>query len=542
MWQRKPITERKFDRLADQLRRQVQAQSRAAGLSAATLERVRQEIVLPALLPYQRAWIEDSAPVKVVEKSRRVGISWADAYDSVETAAVKDGQDVWYVGYNKDMAEEYILDCAEWAERIGAVAKNEGEEVIKDPDGDILIYRLRLASGFRIAALSSKPSNLRGKQGKVKIDEAAFHPDLPGLLKAALALRMWGGSISIMSTHDGYGNKFNELLLDCRSGAKPYSVHRVAFTEAIDAGLYRKICERLGREWSPEAERKWVADVRAEYGADAAEELDVIPAQGGGIPLPRAVVEQCMSRNLPVLRVEKSKEFVMLSALAREMELSDWCDDALRPVLAELNAQRRSYVGVDFGRSGDLSVFFVLQEAGASWAVDFDLIDMSFQQSPKLVCPVIIELANVPHEQQRQLLWYLLDLLPRFSHVALDGRGNGSWLAEVTMQRYGAARAQVVMFSDGWYRDNMPRYQALYQDKQIALPYSIDIIDDHRAMRWMEGVIKLPKDTGQKGRHGDSAIAGALAEFASRQEGGGPVEYHSVQPRRSSGGGWQRRR
>jgi phage FluMu gp28-like protein len=522
MWKQKPITAHKYDKLAEQLRRQVQQQSLAAGLSPAVMERVWQEIVLPALLSYQRAWIEDVAPVKVIEKSRRIGISWTDAADSVLAAAAQDGQDVWYIGYNKDMAEEYILDCVEWAGRIGAAAENEGEAVIKDPDGDILIYRLRLASGCRIVALSSKPANLRGKQGKVKIDEAAFHSDLPGLLKAALALRMWGGAVSVMSTHDGYGNKFNELILDCRSGAKPYSVHRVTFSEAVDAGLYRKICERLGLVWSPEAEAQWIAEVRAEYGVDAAEELDVIPAQGGGTPLPRAVVEQCMSIELPVLRIEKSKDFVTLPAMAREVEVEDWCDDALQPVLARLDKQRRSYVGVDFGRSGDLSVFFLLQESSAP--------------PPKLICPAIIELANVPHEQQKQLLWYLLDRLPRLSHVALDGRGNGSYLAEVTAQRYGS-RAQAVMLSEGWYRDNMPRYQALYQDKQIVLPYSVDVIDDHRALRWIDGVMRLPKETGQKGRHGDSAIAGALAEYASRKAGGGTVEFHRVEPRRSSGAG-----
>jgi phage FluMu gp28-like protein len=477
-------------------------------------------------LSYQQAWLADQSPVKVIEKSRRIGISWADAADSVLAAASQDGQDIWYIGYNKEMAEEYILNCVEWADRIGAAAENEGESVIKDPDGDILIYRLRLASGCRIVALSSKPANLRGKQGKVKIDEAAFHNDLPGLLKAALALRMWGGSISIMSTHDGYGNKFNELIIDCRSGSKPYSVHRVSFTEAVNAGLYRKICEQLGLEWTPEAEAKWVSEVRSEYGADTAEELDVIPAQGGGTPFPRALVEQCMSLELPVLRLEKPKDFAMQSVVARETDVDDWCADQLIPVLAQMDKQRRSYAGMDFGRSGDLSVIFLLQELPTP--------------PPKMRCPVIVEMDNIPHEQQKQVLWYLLDRLPRLSHIALDARGNGSYLAEVTAQRYGS-RVTQVMLSEGWYRDNMAAYQAAYQDRQVELPYSLNVIDDHRALKMIDGVIRLPKATGQAGRHGDSAIAGALAWFSCRQNGGGPIEYHRIEPLRSSGGGWQRR-
>ena len=41
------------------------------------------------LLPYQQRWLADKAQVKVVEKSRRIGLSWAEACDSVLCAARK---------------------------------------------------------------------------------------------------------------------------------------------------------------------------------------------------------------------------------------------------------------------------------------------------------------------------------------------------------------------------------------------------------------------------------------------------------------------
>ena len=41
-------------------------------------------------LPYQRAWIEDKSPLKIIGKSRQIGISHADAYDSVVKAAMRD--------------------------------------------------------------------------------------------------------------------------------------------------------------------------------------------------------------------------------------------------------------------------------------------------------------------------------------------------------------------------------------------------------------------------------------------------------------------
>jgi phage FluMu gp28-like protein len=38
---------------------------------------------------------------------------------------------------------------------------------------------------------------------------------------------------------------------------------------------------------------------------------------------------------------------------------------------------------------------------------------------------------NVPFDQQRQVLFYVVDHLPNFMAGANDARGNGQWLAEV---------------------------------------------------------------------------------------------------------------
>ena len=81
-------------------------------------------------------------------------------------------------------------------------------------------FRLKFASGFKIVALPSVPRALRGKQGLVIIDEAAFHKDLAEVLKAAVALLMWGGQVVVVSTHDGSANPFNLLLDDIRANGE----------------------------------------------------------------------------------------------------------------------------------------------------------------------------------------------------------------------------------------------------------------------------------------------------------------------------------
>ena len=223
-------------------------------------------------LPYQRKWIADRAGVKVYEKSRRIGITWAEAFDSaldrVDQRPRRNGLLVYRLqqgngaGVRRDrrgVGEEAQKDRR---------ADQRGSRV-KDEDEDILAYRIRFASGNKIVALSSRPSNLRGKQGIAIIDEAAFHDDLPGLLKAALAFRIWGGRVHVISTHNGENNAFNELITNIRAGRlKGYSLHRTTFDEAMAQGLYRAICRESGKDWSEEAEREFRAEVFAEYGYD----------------------------------------------------------------------------------------------------------------------------------------------------------------------------------------------------------------------------------------------------------------------------------
>lgn len=125
-------------------------------------------------------------------------------------------------------------------------------------------------------------------------DEAAFHPDFKALLKAAMALMMWGCRIMILSSHNGENNPFFELISDIRSGKRPGKVYRVTFQEAIADGLFKRVCQMTGQTWSEEAEKAWVAQMYAYYGNDAQEELDVIPSSGSGVVLTRAQIERCM--------------------------------------------------------------------------------------------------------------------------------------------------------------------------------------------------------------------------------------------------------
>ena len=466
------------------------------------------------LLAYQKRLLNTVAAhaVTVCEKSRRIGATWGIASFAVLLAG-KDrgagGMDALYIGYNLDMAREFIATCGEWAKALNLAAGEMAEVLLPDGDRDIQAFRIAFASGFEIVALASRPRSLRGRQGFVIVDEAAFHDDLGELLKAALALLMWGGKVLLISTHDGADNPFNQVIEEARAGRKPYAVVRITFDEAVADGLYERICLKKKETPTPEGRAKWMAEIRAFYGDDADEELDVIPRQGTGTFLPTTLVERRMEDGIPVVRWACDDKFAMLPAHVREADAAEFCERHLKPLLATLDPDLNSYYGQDFARSGDLSVIWPIQ------------VQKNLRRRP----PFLVELRNVPFEQQRQILFYIARRLPRFTAAAMDATGNGAYLAEVAAQEFGFQRIAQVKLNESWYREAMPKFKAAFEDGLTALPRDADVLADHKAIKIVRGVPVVIRETQKAGkgedakkggkRHGDSAIAHLLAYIAT---------------------------
>ena len=465
------------------------------------------------LLSYQKEWVADQADVSLWEKSRRIGASWCDASDSVLTSGVEGGMDSLYIGYSEDMTKEYIEDCAMWARAFSLAAGEVAEMLFVEEDdkgekNSIKAFRIDFASGFKILALSSRPRSIRGKQGKVTIDEAAFHDDLPGLMKAALAMLIWGGRVRVLSSHNGEDNFFNLMVKDVRAGKLPYSLHTTTFSQALEAGLYDRVRLVMGARMKAADRDAWEANVRGQYGESAAEELDCIPSMGSGVYLPRTLVERCQVEGCVVLQLAKRPEYTLDDK--RLEETDRWIADVLKPAVDSL-PNVRSVLGRDFGRSGDLSIEGVLQEV----------------EPLKWRATLTVELRRVPFDVQEKINHWLLDNLPLFHHAKYDGRGNGQQLAESALQKLGPARVECVMASQSWYAANFPPYKAALEDKSCELPKGEDEIADHRRVVLKNGYPTMDqgKDKGTDGeqRHGDRAVARVLAWAATRTEGEPPA-------------------
>lgn len=246
------------------------------------------------LLGYQRRVVDDlfaGVSLLAIDKSRRIGLTWgvaAFATLKASAAAEAGGQNIWYMGYDAEMTREFIEVCAMWARAFGLVAGDlEEEEVLYIDDNGreqgVKAFSIRLASGNRITALPSVPRALRGKQGIVLLDEAAFYSSIAETLKSAMALLIWGGQVVVISTHDGVANAFNTLLGEIDAGKRNGKRITITFAQAMADGLYERVAlvaRTKGTEIPPRDQ--WEADIRASYGDDAAEELDCIPKIGSG--------------------------------------------------------------------------------------------------------------------------------------------------------------------------------------------------------------------------------------------------------------------
>lgn len=479
-----------------------------------TLEEARNT---PIFLAYQNKWINDNSPLKIWEKSRRIGASWCEAFVCAKLAALAKaagGMDCFYMAYEKEMTQQFISDVAFWAKALNIVCGKVEEVVIKDEDKDILLYKIRFASGFEVWALPSKARLLRSKQGHFVFDEAAFADEFHEILKAAHAFRIWGGSISILSTHNGEDNPFNLLLQDIKDGKKKYSLHHTTIVDALDDGLYKRICTVQNKSWSEEAQEEWLKDLLDEAGDFADEEYFCIPTKAGERYFSAELIRSVAVKDKSVFRFAAPDSFTFEKAEKREKEIRKWFKE-VKPTL--LSTELPVVAGEDFARSGDITVLHF----------DTELSD----GSTDTLCE--IELRNVPFEQQRQFIQLCFDTLKNFDGAAFDSRGNGQMIAEWAAQEYPGCIFQV-MLSRKWYAENFPLLKTAFEEGKSNIPDDSFITDDYKVVGLVQGVPLITERTGsgRNKRHGDSCIAKVMAHFAHRElDGAGyqEVTYEAVE-------------
>lgn len=487
------------------------------------------------LMLHQRQVVALQHSIVAIPKGRRTGITFAVMLRKTLVAAASKeagGDNVYYIGDTKEKGLEAVGYVAKFARTIAkAQGQVSGIEEFLFEDVDpvtgktkhITAYRIRFASGFQVCALSSRPANIRGLQGHVVIDEAAFHPDVQGVLDAATALLIWGGQITVISSHNGKNNPFAAFCRDIEAGryGEDAAVFTVTFDDAVANGLYERVCWMKGEAPTTDGKAKWYAKIRNGYGVRKAamrEELDAIPRDGNGVCLPGVWIDraQVLPETL-VVRLALDDDFVKQSPAEREAWVADWIKRYLDPLLDLLDPSVRHVFSQDYARHRDFS----------SWGATALTVGLRRQLR------LSIEMHKVPFAQQRQIVWHAIRRLPNRCGGAMDATGSGEALAEETADEFGHAHVHQVKLNRAWYGTWMPKLIQGFEDGMIDLPMDANMAQDLSAVEEVDGIPMVSKLRSKDlkdpdlQRHGDSAVMLALGWFASLNLHA-PIDYIPV--------------
>jgi len=125
------------------------------------------------LLPYQAAWVRDDSRLKIAEKSRQIGWTWATAYGLVRRKSLKSARlDAWISSRDDIQARLFLEDCKAFAAILQAGATDLGEQAVDDSGHSA--YVLAMANSLRLHSMSflirasSTPSPIPASRGAAR--------------------------------------------------------------------------------------------------------------------------------------------------------------------------------------------------------------------------------------------------------------------------------------------------------------------------------------------------------------------------------------
>lgn len=434
-------------------------------------------------LPYQERWIRDTSRFKVLEKSRRIGATYAQSYEDVVDAAKAPGLDVWFSSADKSAAYEYILYCGQWAKMFDLAAKDLGEIVIDDQD-DVKAYTVEFANGKRINALSSNPKAFRSKGGKLVLDEFAFHKQPEEMWKAAMPIITWGFPVRVLSTYNGKGNRYYRIVQQAKEAQSSkrkaerqniWSLHTTTIMDAVSDGLADKI---LGRKLTQTERDAWLEEVRAQAGD-----------------------EETWQQEYMCNPIDEATAWLT-------WELITACEhgEAGDP---EAYQGGQCYAGNDIGRRRDLWVLWVSELVG----------DVLWNRE-------VVTLKNksfAEHDAEMDRIMRTYDV----KRLCMDQTGMGEKPVEDAKRRYGNYRVEGIVFSGPVKQDLATAGKQRFEDRQVRIPESRAIRESHHAVRKIMTVAGNPRfdaDRSEVG-HADEFWAHMLAIHAHGGKKAAPSIY-----------------
>ena len=427
------------------------------------------------LLKYQSDYVLDPAQLTLMEKARQIGISWASAYKDVRTQSQADARlDSWVSSRDDIQARLFLEDCKSFAGLLNLAAQDLGEKVI-DEDGHSA-YVLQFANGLRTHSMSSNPDAQAGKRGPRRLDEFALHPDPRKLYSIAYPGITWGGSMDIISTHRGSANFFNHLITEIKHKGNPkkFSLHTVTLQDALDQGFLFKLQSKLPpgdpRQQMDEGEYFNFVKSGCADEESFAQEYMCVPSDDASAFLSYELIDGC-----------------------KYPAGEEWATDLL-------DTKNQLFVGVDIGRTTDLTVIWVIERVGG--------ISLTRR---------VIEMKNTKFAAQEAELYQILDL-PQVRRCCIDQTGIGRQFAERASERFGKYKVEGIHFTGPVKEELAYPVRAAFEDRSVRIPDRQEIFSDLRSIRketTASGNVRFAGEKTKNG-HADRFWSLALAMHAGK--------------------------
>lgn len=464
------------------------------------------------MLPYQSRWIEDQSILMLMEKSRRIGISYASSYKIVrEHSRATRTQDTWVSSRDETTARLFVADCKGFCRILKTAAEDIGKRLVEKES----VYALSFANGTDLNSVASNPDVFAGKGGDVVLDEFALRSDPRGVYAIASPTIDWGGSMFIISTHRGSKNFFNELCEEAKHKGNPkgFSHHRVTLEDALNQGFLWKLQSKIAKSKPndprldmDEADYFNYQKSRAADDETFLQEYMCVPSDDNSAFLSYDLIATCELRHPDTMTVdtEETRDFSGRKGSIRTLRLYD--DATIARLPGEL------FVGVDIGRVHDLTVIWV------------------YCRMMGVLMPVaIIEMASVEFARQEAELYRYLPMRT-MRRCCIDQTGIGRQFTERAQIKFGKYRVEGIAFTSMAKEEMAYPVRAAFEDRSLRVPSDDKMVADLRAIKKISTAgdnVRFAADRGANG-HADRFWALALAVHASKSVESGPTWAHSV--------------
>jgi phage FluMu gp28-like protein len=219
--------------------------------------------------PYQIRWIEAQSRFKLAMMARQTGKSLCTTYEiarDCQLAEIEGRKTRWVIlSRGERQAKEAIDEGVKvHCKAMGSIIK-ASEYDYSGGDAKYRAMEVEFPNGSKITALPANPDTARGFSANAFLDEFAFHADSRKIWSALFPVISKGWSLRVVSTPNGKGNKFYDLM----TGDDPIWYRQTTdIYEAVADGLKRNVDE-LRRAlndddaWAQEFELKWLDEASA---------------------------------------------------------------------------------------------------------------------------------------------------------------------------------------------------------------------------------------------------------------------------------------